>query len=98
MTIANAKIERYNETHMLGTAMLTHAKGTEEVRFVAPVPPQDQFDPHGEPKLDSAARYFSSPLIARTNWDDVSTGAKLAPAFTGRELFDMQSHLSKNFK
>ncbi|MNG46943.1 hypothetical protein D3C79_48100 [compost metagenome] len=97
MTIANAKIERYNETHILGVAELTHSKGTEEVRFVAPKPVEG-FDPHGSPELDASARYFSSPMIAHTNFDDLSNNVALTPAFIGRDLGAMQAHLVKNFK
>ena len=97
MTIANAKIERYNESHILGVAELTHSKGTEEVRFVAPKPAEG-FDPYAVQELDANARYFSSPMIARTNFEDLSNNVELTPAFIGRDLGTMQAHLVKNYK
>jgi len=100
MTIANAKITRYNATHIMGTAMLTHGKGTEEVQFVAPAPSPESkpLDVYAEQQLDNSARFFSSPMIARTNFDDLSAGTELTPAFVGRDLGTMQAHLAKNFK
>lgn len=100
MTIANAKITRYNATHIMGTAMLTHGKGTEEVQFVAPNPgkSKQELNDYVEQQLDASARYFSSPMIARTNFDDLSSGVDLTPAFVGRDLGTMQAHLAKNFK
>lgn len=98
MSISQAKVERYNETHMLGKAQMTHKAGTEEVLFVAPMPPKDKFDPHGIQELDHNARYFSSPLVARTNWEDLAANVKSVPAFTGRDEGTMEAHLVKNFK
>jgi hypothetical protein len=96
MSISQVKVERTSETHVLGTAQLAHSKGTEEVHFVAPKPAEENFD--GEQKLDHEARYFSSPLIARTSWEDLSKSVDIVPAFTGRSLTLMQEHLAKNFK
>lgn len=100
MTIANAKITRYNATHIMGTAMLTHGKGVEEVQFVSPIPRTEDevLDVKAEQQLDASARYFSSPMIARTNFEDLSAGTELTPAFVGRDLGAMQAHLAKNFK
>lgn len=96
MTVTSAKITRYSETHILGTAALTHAKGTEEVLFVAPKPAE--FDPHGEPALDHKAMFYSSPTVARTAWEDLSQGTLDIPAFKGRDLGEMAAHLAKQAK
>ena len=96
MTISAAKVERYSESHILGTAVLTHKKGSEEVMFVAPVPAKD-FDPHGTPLLEKA-RYFASPLVANINWKDQSAGTKVNSAFTGRDEGSMEAYLVANYK
>lgn len=96
MTIANAVVNKFTTTHIMGTATLTHKQGAEQVLFVAPMP--KNFVNGQTPELDNDARYYSSPLVADTAFIDLGRDAKTVPAFEGRKLSDMQDHLAKNFK
>lgn len=96
MSIANAVVNKYTATHIMGTATLTHKQGAEEVLFVAPMP--KDFIRHQAPNLDNEARYYSSPLVAATAFDDLSKDAQTVPAFSGRKLPEMREHLERNYK
>lgn len=47
---------------------------------------------------DSAARFYLSPLVAKTAFEDISNGVDVGPAFAGRTYDEMQAHLLKNQK
>lgn len=96
MSIINATVERFTNTHIMGTARLNCGKVEEDVLFVAPMPAN--FVRHQPPELDNSARYYSSPLVARTAFDDLSSGVVQVPAFEGRDLSTMQTHLARQAK
>lgn len=100
MTVTSTAIIKNSDTHILGIANLTHAKGTEEVLFVAPMP--SNMEPGQclpvSMDLDSKAMYYSSPIVANTAFEDLSFGELKIAAFKGRDQSEMAAHLAKQAK
>lgn len=93
MTVSKIAIAKRSETHALGTAVLRHGGSESEVQFVAKLSEVKQDGE--EVTLDHNARYFSSPLVAQTNFIDVSEDQLKIAAFEGRDLSAMTDFLSK---
>lgn len=55
-------------------------------------------DGWGAEPTGDAARFYSSPLVARTAFEDLAQGAKMLPVFEGRSYSEMQDFLAKNAK
>lgn len=96
MSLSNAVVTKYTNTHIMGTATLKHKAGEDKVLFVAPMP--KDFVRHQAPNLDNEARFFSSPMIAETQFQDLSSNGMVMPSFTGRSLGVMEEHLVRQAK
>lgn len=91
MSVSKITPTKGNKTHATGTAVITHAKGDADVFFVALV----EGNPENPSLVMHSANYFTSGLLAETNFNDVSAGTKLIGALTGRSLPDMVDFLGK---
>lgn len=82
-----------NAVAFMGETMISVKDSQERVLLVSPM--------HGKEtsKVErSDARFYLSPLVAKTAFDDISKGANVSPAFAGRTYDEMQAHLLKNLK
>ena len=93
MTVSKIAVAQRSNTHVLGTAALRHANGESEVQFVAKL--SGVKEEGSEVTLDHETRFFASPLVAKTNFADVSADQLKVVAFEGRDLSSMTEFLSK---
>jgi len=93
MSVSQITPTTFNPTHMIGSAVIKHAKGTTDVFFVAPGSAVNVVEEAVE--LNGTESYFTSRLLAETNYKDVSNGVKVINAFAGRSLGEMVDFLGK---
>lgn len=74
--------------------------GTTQIEVKGKVEDVIAISPLGENQVPSAqdARFYLSPLVAKTAFDDLGSGVDVSPAFSGRTFDEMQAHLLKNQK
>lgn len=92
MTTPSIKVLAQGDAHILGAVDLPVKDGFESVHVVAKLATKG-----GELTPDDA-RYYISPMIAQTAFEDFTKGNKIMPVFEGRTLSEMQQHLIKNAK
>jgi len=88
--------------HMLGKTEMAFKGGSAEVLVVAkmagPVGAAEGGNKSVEEVGTSDARFYLSPMIAQTAFEDLTKGNKMMPVFEGRTATEMQEHLIKNAK
>lgn len=88
--------------HVLAKSQLEYKGGAAEVHLVAkvsgPTGAADGVVPEVAADDVSEPRFYLSPMIAQTAFEDITKGNKLMPVFTGRTASEMQEHLAKNAK
>lgn len=80
-----------NAAAIMGSTQIEVKGKVEDVIAISPL---------GKNDVPSAqdARFYLSPLVAKTAFDDMGNGVDVVPAFTGRSYDEMQAHLLKNLK
>lgn len=102
MSISNTNVTRSSDTHMLGTALLKHKAGTEEVLFVAPLP--SGYEPGQvlptDVDLDRKAAFYPAvcPAVANAAFQDLSAGVTPLKSLRGRDLTEMVDYAAKQAK
>lgn len=93
MSLATLKFANLNQNAnvVMGMTQIQIKDKVEDVIAISPIG-ENQFQ---DPK---ATRFYISPLIARTAFDDLGAHGDTVAAFAGRTYDEMQAHLLKNQK
>jgi len=93
MSLATLKFANLtqNANVVMGHTQFDIKGQVENVIAISPVGESEFTDP-------KATRFYLSPMIAQTAFDDLSKGGDVLTAFAGRSYDEMQAHLLKNQK